>query len=185
VRTLSPADHKHEWRSYVLFITTISREASYVRVLRELKNHSSVVSHDEENRRIVIKVPLSRVSEASSILRHAISSLSAEVKFGAPLPRKMPSGRCLEEKGYTVSRHGRRILVFRAFNDSSILVEIIPGRMLAKYGHRTMLYGIQPGEVPPSLFTFSVSELSSSVLNSAKLRFMNIRDDVLRCIQVK
>ncbi len=185
MRTLSPADQKHEWRSYVLFIATISREASYVRVLRELKNHSSIVSHDEENRRIVVKVPLSHVSEASSILRHAASSLSAEIKFGTPLPRRIPMRKCLEEKGYTVSRHGRRILVFRAFNDSSILVEIIPGRMLAKYGRRTMLYGIQPGQIPPSLFTFSVSELSSSILESARLRFMNIRDDVLRCIQVK
>ncbi len=184
MRRLSPADRpsRPTWRFYALFIAVIRGECSYTRVLKELASRSIIVVHDEENRRIVFKTPLEDAVSVAGYLSVVSSTATVELKYGDRLPRGIPSDKCLRRTGYLVAGRGRRVLAYRLLEDSTIFVEIKPGHILAKYGRCIHAPILSPSELPPSIFTFGLRELTPKLVEKAKLRFMNARDEILRCI---
>jgi hypothetical protein len=144
---------------YITIIFRVREDRSFSRLISIIRDNEplvQLVDYNEDNRRVVIRVPAKEVAFASRLIEEYGASVTYDVK--ATIRARIPRSK-LKELGATY-RPGKpgTLLFYLGCDDLAVYGEVKGREVLAKLCKKTLM--ADPSALPPGLCSFSPTEMS-------------------------
>ena len=147
---------------YVVVTGYVRPDRLFVKAVNELGGLGLIASINEELRRIVVDVPLRKLSAVKDIAVRYFSGASAYVKASCRIKSKEKLLELLKTMGFRIVKHDERVMAYGVVSGRIVEVEVLKELARIKVGRRTIAR-IVSLPVPASMFQEGLESILNSV----------------------